>query len=232
MIRTIHKNHNAAFKAKVALEAAKGEKILTQLSSEFGVHANDAYRISFKTFLGLSFDKPSPDQSTFFRFRRRLSKAAGLERPLARKDALIQLNNEILLQFARKGLSINEGIAVDARLVKSASRPISTDDLREMKEKRETPEGRADKNGKPLKFVRDLESDWTIKNDTLHYGLKEHTSGDAQSGFVLATTLTPASEHDSKYLHYLKIASCRTKDPIPSMETRVTMDTPIEPFSV
>jgi transposase len=40
MVRTIRKNHTGAFKAKVALEAVKGEKTLAQLSSEFGVHAN------------------------------------------------------------------------------------------------------------------------------------------------------------------------------------------------
>ena len=33
-------------------------------------------RISFKEFLGLSFDQHSPDHSTFFRFRGRLSKEA------------------------------------------------------------------------------------------------------------------------------------------------------------
>jgi transposase-like protein len=36
----IRKRHDAAFKAKVALEAAKGEKTIAQLSSGFGVHAN------------------------------------------------------------------------------------------------------------------------------------------------------------------------------------------------
>jgi len=160
-------------------------------------------RISFKKFLGLSFDKPSPDHSTFSRFRSRLS-----------KEAMIQLNNEILLQFAHKGLSINEGIAIDARLVKSASRAMSNDDMRKLKEKSNTPEGKVDKSGNPLKFSRDLESDWTVKNDNPHYGLKEHTSVDVESGFVLATTLTPASEHDSTYLPYLTIASCHTNDPI------------------
>jgi hypothetical protein len=115
--------------------------------------------------------------------------------------------------------------AIDARLVKSASRPMSTDDRRKFKEKRTTPEGTVDKHGKPFKFARDLESDWTSKNDKPHYGLKEHTSVDGQSGCVLATTLTPASnsgpdgpparrEHDSKYLPYLTIASCHTTDPI------------------
>ena len=34
------KSHDAAFKAKVALEAAKGEKAIAQLASEYGVHPN------------------------------------------------------------------------------------------------------------------------------------------------------------------------------------------------
>ena len=53
-----------------------------------------------------------------------------------------------------------------------------------------------------------------VKNDKPHYGLKEHASVDVNSGFVLATTLTPASEHDSKYLPYLTLASCHTEEPI------------------
>ena len=73
-------------------------------------------RLSFKRFLGLSFDKPSPDHSTFSRFRSRLS-----------KNAMDEINSEILRQFEAKGLTINEGIAVGARLVKSTSRPVSND---------------------------------------------------------------------------------------------------------
>jgi len=131
-------------------------------------------RISFKKFLSLPLDKsttrsfggePSPDHPTFSRFRSRLS-----------KEAMIKLNNEVLQGFEKKGLSINEGIAVDARLVKSASRPMSNDNLRKLKDKSNTPEGKLDKNGNLLKFSRpparrglspggDLESDWTIKND-------------------------------------------------------------------
>jgi len=45
-------------------------------------------------------------------------------------------------------------------------------------------------------------------------GLKEHASVDVEKGFVLATTLTPASVHDSKYLPYLALASCHTEEPI------------------
>jgi putative transposase len=36
----MRKGYEGTFKAKVALEALKGEKTLAQLSSEFGVHAN------------------------------------------------------------------------------------------------------------------------------------------------------------------------------------------------
>jgi IS5 family transposase len=160
-------------------------------------------RISFKKFLGLTLDKPSPDHSTFSRFRGRLS-----------KEAMIELNDVVLQEFAKRGLSINEGIAIDARLVQSASKPLSNDELRKLKDKRDTPEGKLDKKGRPLKFSRDLESDWTVKNDEPHYGLKEHASVDVNSGFILATTLTPASIHDTNYLPYLTIASCHTEEPI------------------
>jgi IS5 family transposase len=77
---------------------------------ELETQIND--RISFKKFLGLSFDDPAPDHSTFSRFRKRLS-----------KDTMRLINHELLSQFASKGLTINEGIAIDARLVQSASHP-------------------------------------------------------------------------------------------------------------
>jgi IS5 family transposase len=73
-----------------------------------------------------------------------------------------KLNSLVLQEFAKRGLSINEGIAVDARLVKSASKPMSQEGLKELKEKRETPEGNVDKNGNTLKFSRDAESDWSV----------------------------------------------------------------------
>lgn len=39
-MRNMRRNHDAAFKAKVALEALKGVKTIAQLSSEYGVHPN------------------------------------------------------------------------------------------------------------------------------------------------------------------------------------------------
>ena len=114
------------------------------------------------------------------------------------------INGEILKQFTKKGLSINEGIAIDAGLVQSASRPVSSDRIRKLREKRESKKGKVDKNGNPLKFCRDVESDWVVQNDIPHYGLKEHASADVNSGFILAT-MTPASFHDSLYLPYCTV---------------------------
>jgi putative transposase len=37
---TIRKRHSAAFKAKVALDAAKEAKTISELASEYGVHPN------------------------------------------------------------------------------------------------------------------------------------------------------------------------------------------------
>ena len=160
-------------------------------------------RWSFKKFLHLPLSKPSPDHSTFSRFRKRLS-----------KEAMDQINSEILQQFENQGLSINEGFAVDARLVKSASHPISHDEIKQLREKRNTLEGKVDKNGKPLKFSRDIESDWTVKNNVPHYGLKEHAAVDINHGFILATTLSPASVNDTNYLSYCTIFSRHTEQSI------------------
>ena len=160
-------------------------------------------RISFKKFIGLSFDQHSPDHSTFSRFRGRLS-----------KEAMTRINSVVLQQFSRKGLTINEGVAVDARLVQSASHPISNEEIKKQREKKDTPEGKLDKNGNPLKSSRDLESDWIVKNDKPHYGFKEHASVDVDYGFVLSTELTPASVSDSIYLPYCVATSCHTETPI------------------
>ena len=46
-----------------------------------------------------------------------------------------EINHEVLMQFTSKGLTINEGIAIDARLVQSASHPLSNEKLEEAKVK-------------------------------------------------------------------------------------------------
>jgi len=89
-----------------------------------------------------------------------------------------QINTEILRQFEKQGLTINEDIAVDARLVQSSSRPISNDQIKELRDKKNTPEGNFEKKFEPLKFARDFDLDWIVQNDKPPYGLKEHASVD------------------------------------------------------
>ena len=160
-------------------------------------------RISFKKFLELSLNDPSPDHSTFSRFRKRLT-----------KNTMDQINSVILRQFEQQGLNINEGVAIDARLVKSVSRPVSNEKLEQLREKHDSPEARLDKNGNPKKFSRDIESDWNAMKDDPLFGLKEHASVDVNNGFILATTMTPASVNDTNYLPYCTIYSRHTQQPI------------------
>ena len=101
-------------------------------------------RLSFKRFLGLVFDKPSPDYFTFSQLR--LS-----------KNALDVINSDILSPFKANGLTINKGIAVDARLVKSTSQLVSNDKLKQLRDKNDTPEGKLNKNGNIKKYTRDLD---------------------------------------------------------------------------
>jgi len=160
-------------------------------------------RQSFQQFLGLSAYEASPDHSTFSKFRKRLTKG---------KFELIV--GDILKQFSNKGLIINEGIAIDARIVKSANRPLSNKKLKEVRNKKATQEGKLDKNGNPVKYSRDIESNWTSKNDKHYFGLKEHASVDSTYGFVLTTVLSPASVHDTNYFVYCTIYSRHTKHPL------------------
>ena len=139
-------------------------------------------RESFQIFLGVSSVEVLPDDSTFSKFRKRLTKG---------KFNLIAGN--IPHQSAAQGLTINEGVAIDARVVKSAGRPVSNKKIEDLKAKRESPEGKLDKNGQH------------------YYGLKEQTSVDATHGFVLAAVLSKASVHETNYLAYSTIYSRQTK---------------------
>jgi IS5 family transposase len=151
----------------------------------------------------MPLDQPSPDHSTFSRFRGRLP-----------KNAMIKINSALLKQFHQHGLSINKGVAVDARLVKSVSHPVSQEELKKRIQKAETHEDKLDKNGNKKKYSRNLDSNWTVKNDKPHFGLKEHSAVDTKNGFIISIYLTPSSQNDSIHLPMVIISSMHTKDKI------------------
>jgi len=156
-------------------------------------------RLSFKAFIGLPFSEPSPDHSIICRFRERIGKAE-----------LEKIFHELLEQFNRLGFSIESGMAVDARIIRSASRPVSNNKLNELKDKR-------GKSQKKPRFQRDLESDWTVKNKKAFFGMKEHASIDVGSGLVLSTSVSKASDNDTKHFSYVVFKSLHGKGYSPNV---------------
>ena len=72
-------------------------------------------RLSFKKFLRRPLSKPSPDHSTFSRFRKRLS-----------KGAMDQINSEILRQFKNKvWLSMKASLSMPGSLNPSATPSVT-----------------------------------------------------------------------------------------------------------
>ena len=53
---------------------------------------------------------------------------------------MVQINSVLLKKFYQQGISINKGVAVDARLVKSASKPTSKKKIKVLKEKQDRNE--------------------------------------------------------------------------------------------
>jgi transposase, IS5 family len=164
----------------------------------FGIHSDPELesqindRLSFKSFIGLPLSEPSPDHSIICRFRERTG-----------KDILEQVHRELLCQFSALGFSIESGMVVDARVVKSASRPVGDKKLRELREKRKIRAQMRKKTQRAMRYQRDLDSDWIVKNKQPLFGMKEHAAIDVDSGLVLSTCVSKASEHDTRYFAYV-----------------------------
>lgn len=157
-------------------------------------------RLSFKRFIGIPLSHAAPDHSLICKFRKRVP-----------KHIMESVHGEILRQFSRMGFSIEGGMAIDARLVRSSGRIKSNKEIRKERAFRETEEGKKDKKGQPLKFKRDIDSDWTKKDEQPFYGMKEHASIDIKSGLVLSTMTSKASEHDTGYFQIIAVKGIHGK---------------------
>ncbi len=133
-------------------------------------------RISFRRFVGLGQQDPTPDETTFVRFRARL-REAGMDRTIF--DAVLD-------HIEGRGLLVKAGTIVDATIVEK-SRGHKT--------------GEKDEDGNDL-TTRDPEAGFTKKNDTTYHGYKMHTATDI-SGIITGVIASTASHHDSRYIDEL-----------------------------
>lgn len=133
-------------------------------------------RISFRRFVGLSQQDPTPDETTFVKFRARLREAKLDETIFA----------AILKHIEGRGLLVKQGTIVDATIIEQSTGHKT---------------GEKDKDGNALS-TRDPEASFTKKNDTSYHGYKMHTATDV-SGIVTGVVTSTASHHDSKHIDEL-----------------------------
>lgn len=154
--------------------------------SDQGMDDALADRISFRRFVGFSFDYDTPDSTTICRFRNHLA-----DRGLDQK-----LFNMINGQLEAHELIVKHGVIVDASVVTSARRPRKTQVIEAVKDREE------DDCDYELTttYSDDADAKWTIKAKKLYYGYKIHAATDAEHGFILGGHATPANHSDTKEL--------------------------------
>ena len=133
-------------------------------------------RISFRRFVGLSQQDPTPDETTFVRFRARL-----------REAKLDQYVFDTLLgHIDAQGLLVKSGKIVDATIVEQSTGHKT---------------GKKDADGNDL-TTRDPEASFTKKSDVSYHGYKIHAATDL-SGIITGVIASTASHHDSRYIDEL-----------------------------
>ena len=125
-------------------------------------------RVSFRKFLDLPLEAPSPDHTTLCRFRNRLVEAG-----LAEK-----LFGEFAQQLEKRGLVLKRGTMIDASLIETPFRPGSVDGTREPVDPDAAMTARKGKPG-------------------THFGYKVHVGVDQDSRLIRRLTLTGANVNDT-----------------------------------
>jgi IS5 family transposase len=125
-------------------------------------------RLSFQRFAGLSLEDETPDHSTIWRFRERLTKGCLIEGLFA----------ELSRQLDARGLLIKQGTLIDASMVTSAARRPRKD------------EGSVSKVDPDARFGADNE------RRRFTFGYKVHVAMDQNSGLIRNGLLTSANVQD------------------------------------
>ncbi|WP_322514909.1 IS5 family transposase [Rhodopseudomonas palustris] len=125
-------------------------------------------RLSFQRFAGLSLDDETPDHSTIWRFRERLSKTGLIE----------QLFAELQRQLDAHGFLIKQGTLIDASMVTSAARRPRK---QEGATSRVDPDARFGADNERRRFT---------------FGYKMHVAVDQGTGLIRSGRLTSANIQD------------------------------------
>lgn len=133
-------------------------------------------RISFRRFAGLSQQDPTPDETTFVKFRARLREA--------KLDEVIFA--AVLKHVESRGLLVKGGTIVDATIIEQSTGHKT---------------GKKDSDGNDL-TTRDPEASFTKKGDVSYHGYKMHTATDA-GGIITAVVTSTAGHHDSRHIDEL-----------------------------
>lgn len=97
MPQAIRRVHDAAFKTKVVVEALKGNKTLAQLSSEFGIHAQQITDWKRQVLDGIPSIFESPTNKPTFTTEQREQ----IENPLFQQIGQLKVENDWLKKKLR-----------------------------------------------------------------------------------------------------------------------------------
>lgn len=134
-------------------------------------------RISFRRFVGLSFDDATPDETTLVNFRKRL-----------RGHGCASSLFETVVQMLRaKGLVLKEGTIVDATII-------------------DAPMGQKIKDEDGFeRHTHDKAATYTKNHGTLRHGYKAHIATDTR-GMITDWIFDTAKPHDSNHIDQLTAA--------------------------
>jgi IS5 family transposase len=131
-------------------------------------------RISFRRFVGLSFDDATPDETTVVNFRKRLR-----EHGMAST-----LFDAVVANLRARGLVVKEGTIVDATIVDAP-----------MGQKAQDPDGFE-------RHTHDPCATYTKNHGTLRHGYKAHVATDTR-GMIIDWVFDTARPHDSNHIDQL-----------------------------
>lgn len=156
--------------------------------SEEQVEFQIADRFSFMHFLDLELHNEIPDSNTMRGFREALTESGTLD------NLFVEFGHRL----EKAGFIGKEGRIVDATFVAAPRQRNSRGENEQIKQGK-VPEEWSEKK----KAHKDVEADWTKKNNEVHFGYKNHVIVDSKSKLIVNFQTTPASVHDGNVLSEL-----------------------------